>query len=69
MSLGLLSIVWGVSVFIAMMFTALISLFIVTDSDWIFIWVGFPLSIILVVSWVINRWDYVSSFVTGRGGW
>lgn len=69
LSFALLAIVWGVSAFISMMLASLISLFIGTDSDWVFIWVGFPLSLILAACWAVRRWDYVKAFITGRGGW
>lgn len=69
LSFALLAIIWGVSMFISMMLAALISLLIGTDSDWVFIWVGVPLSFILAVYWIVNRWDYVKAFITGRAGW
>lgn len=68
LAFSLLAVVWGVSTFLAMMVAVLISLLIQTDSDWVFIWVGFPLSWIFALYWVITRWDYVKSFISGRGG-
>jgi len=69
LTFSLLAVVWGVSTFLAMMVAILISLLIQTDSDWVFIWVGFPLSCIFALYWIITRWGYVKSFISGRGGW
>lgn len=68
LAFSLLAIVWGVSAFLAMIVAVLISLLLQTDSNWVFIWVGFPLSWIFALYWVVTRWDYVKSFISGRGG-
>ncbi|XVN17637.1 hypothetical protein QZH46_19015 [Pseudomonas corrugata] len=68
LAFSLLAIVWGVSTFLAMMVVVLISLLIGTDSSWIFVWVGFPLSWVFATYWIVTRWNYVKSFISGRGG-
>ncbi|CAI8842920.1 hypothetical protein EMIT0P228_200025 [Pseudomonas brassicacearum] len=68
LAFSLLAIVWGVSTFLAMIVAVLISLLFQTDSNWVFIWLGFPLSWIFALYWVVTRWDYVKSFISGRGG-
>lgn len=51
-----------------MIVAVLISLLFQTDSNWVFIWLGFPLSWIFALCWVVTRWDCVKSFISGRGG-
>lgn len=69
MSVGLFGIVFGVSSFISVLVAGVIGVILRTDSDWVFIWVGAPLSVILAVYWVVKNWEYVKAFVTGRAGW
>jgi hypothetical protein len=68
LTVALLAVVWGVSTFLAMMVAVLVALLFQTDSNWIFIWVGFPLSWGFALYWIVTRWDYVKSFISGRGG-
>lgn len=69
LAVALLAVVWGVSTFLAMMVAVLVALLFQTDSNWIFLWVGFPLSWVFALYWIVTRWNYVKSFISGRGGW
>lgn len=66
---SLLAVVCGVSTFFGMMVAIVVGILLRTDSNWVFIWIGFPLSAIFAVCWIVARWDYVKSFISGRGGW
>jgi len=66
---SLLAVVCGVSTFFGMMVSIVFGILLRTDSNWVFMWIGFPLSGIFAVYWIVTRWDYVKSFISGRGGW
>ncbi|PYD14191.1 hypothetical protein DND58_06490 [Pseudomonas syringae pv. pisi] len=64
MSFALLSMVLGVSIFFAIIISALFSVLFKTDSAWVYYVVGGPLAVLFATFWTIKRWAFVEAFVT-----
>ncbi|MEE5055267.1 hypothetical protein V2J84_16470 [Pseudomonas alliivorans] len=64
MSFALLCMVLGVSMFFAVIVSAVFSVVFKTDSAWVFYLVGGPLTVFFAVSWVVKFWGFVKAFVT-----
>lgn len=69
LAVGLLGVVYGTSFFIAVLVSGFIGVLLKTTDDWVYLWIGAPLSIVLAVYWTVSRWTYVKEFVTDRRGW
>lgn len=69
LAFSLFSVVWSVCFIISLIPVGIVSVALGTDSEWVFFLLGFPLSFILAVYWIIIKWDYVKAFVTGKRGW
>ena len=68
LAVGLLGVVYGVSFFIAVLVSGFIGVLLKTSDDWVYFWIGAPLSVVLTVYWTVSRWAYVKDFVNGRRG-
>jgi hypothetical protein len=68
LSISLFSMILAASLLLAMIIAAVISLALRTDSPWVYNWIGFPLTFVFAAYWILTRWTYVKSYISGNGG-
>jgi hypothetical protein len=61
-------LILAASLLLAMIIAAVISLALRTDSPWVYNWIGFPLTFVFAAYWILTRWTYVKSYISGNGG-
>lgn len=66
LALGLFSVVYGVSFFVAVLVCGFVGVLLKTSDAWVYFWIGAPLSVVLTLYWTFSQWCYVKDFVAGR---
>ena len=66
LALGLFSVVYGVSFFVAVLVSGFVGVLLKTSDAWVYFWIGAPLSVVLTLYWTVCQWRYVKDFVAGR---
>lgn len=66
LALGLFSVVYGVSFFMAVLVSGFVGALLKTSDAWVYFWIGAPLSVVLTLYWTVSQWRYVKDFVAGR---
>lgn len=69
LSISLFFMILAISLVLAMLIAAVITLVLGTDSPWVYNWIGFPLTFLFSAYWIFTRWKYVKSYISGNGGW
>ncbi|MGF6097064.1 hypothetical protein [Pseudomonas sp. 18175] len=66
LALGLFSVVYGVSLFVAVLVSGFVGVLLKTSDAWVYFWIGAPLSVVLTLYWTVSQWSYVKDFLAGR---